>query len=231
MIGPSAALAVNWSGSVKTGPLNAVYFFKKKQYIRWNIDKEEIFPGYPKNISEGWLGLLDQLPDAEVSGAIYVPGWNNRIWFFFKGQTQVASWDVVNNCADSGLTPLQKIMPSGLVSGGGQFAPIYVDRNDTQMVYAFRGDEYTRFTVSDGEFPDSEDKGYPRKIGDGWTGGLTVSPTCGVSVNWPNRSKAQANHKLYFFLGNLYTRWDVASHSNNYRLDIPSGWKGWLDFE
>jgi hypothetical protein len=222
---------VNWSGSIKTDPLNAVYFFKKKQYIRWNIDKEEIFPGYPKNISEGWPGLLDQFTDAEISGAIYVPGWKNRIWFFFKDQTQVASWDVVNNCVDSRLLPIQQILPSGLVCGGGHFAPIYVDRDDAQMVYAFRGDEYTRFTVNGDELPDREDEGYPRKIGDGWTGGLTISPTCGVSVNWPNRSKALANHKLYFFLGNLYTRWDVASHSNNYRLDIPSGWKGWPDFE
>jgi len=52
-----------------------------------------------------------------------------------------------------------------------------------------------------------------------------------VSVHWRHRSPSLLAHKLYFFLGELYTRWDISSHSNNYRLDIPSGWKGWPDFD
>jgi len=29
----------------------------------------------------------------------------------------------------------------------------------------------------------------------------------------------------------LYLRWDVPSHTRNYRLDIVAGWKGWPSFD
>ena len=52
----------------------------------------------------------------------------------------------------------------------------------------------------------------------------------GVYVDWPSRSPAHSNRKLYFFMGNLYLRWDVPSNTRNYRLDILAGWKGWPAF-
>ncbi len=230
MMGPLAALHVDWGGSNKEGPPYALYFFKERQYIRWNEDEERLFEGYPAEISAGWPGLNDFFPNAPLSGAIHVSAWRNRIFFFFKGQDQVVGWDVAHHRADPDLVPVATILPTSLVEAG-HFAPVYVDRGDSQTVYVFRGDEYARFTVTGESFPEAEDAGYPRKIGDGWTGGMTVAPTCAVSLRWPKRSKALSNHKLYFFLGELYTRWDITSHSTNYRLDIPSGWKGWPEFE
>jgi hypothetical protein len=230
MSGPLAALHVDWGGSAKSGPPYALYFFKERQYIRWNVDDECLYDGYPADIATGWPGLLEAFPSVPISGAVHVPAWRNRIFFFFRGQDHALAWDVANHQADPDLVPVASLLPSAL-TGTGHFAPIYVDRGDSQTVYVFRGDEYTRFTISDGTPPEREDDGYPRKIGDGWTGGLTVAPTCGVSLRWTKRSAALSNHKLYFFLGELYTRWDITSHSTNYRLDIPSGWKGWPDFE
>lgn len=230
MIGPVAALHVDWTGSTKPSPAHSLYFFKERQYIRWDIDTEQVSEGYPADIAQGWPGLLDHFPDSNLCGAMHVPGWQNKIWFFFQNQTEVVSWDVKTNTVDAKTTPLQALLPSTLVSGG-PFAPVHVDRGESQSVYVFRGDEYTRFTVQNGSLPKKDDDGYPRKIGQGWTGGLTVAPHCGVSVNWPNRSTALRNHKLYFFLGELYTRWDIGTHSTNYRLDIPAGWKGWPDFD
>lgn len=57
-------------------------------------------------------------------------------------------------------------------------------------IYAFRGDEYTRWTVAGPGFPVAEDEGYPRKFGDGWTGGLAIAPTCALSVNWTRPTAA-----------------------------------------
>jgi len=159
-----------------------------------------------------------------------VPGWNNRIYFFFRDQSQVATWDVANHCLDPEPMDIAQLLPSTLTDGA-PFAPLYVDQGDSKLVYALRGDTYTRFTVRPGELPKSEDNGYPRKIGDGWTDGLTVAPTCAVSVRWTRRDPSISSHKLYFFLGDLYTRWDITSHSKNYRLDVPSGWKGWPEFD
>lgn len=230
MIGPLAALHVDWTGSSKSGPPRAVYFFKSRQYIRWDVVKEAVFNGYPADISEGWPGLLEHFPGKSLSGAIHVPGWHNRIWFFFEGEDHAVGWNVLENSVDIDKTPVFDLLPTPLALKG-PFAAIYVDRGETQSVYVFRGDEYSRFTVTPGRLPQAQDNGYPRKIGDGWTGGLTMAPRCGVSVNWPNRSGALASNKLYFFLGELYSRWDIGTHSPNYRLDIPSGWKGWPDFD
>ena len=57
-----------------------------------------------------------------------------------------------------------------------------------------------------------------------------LAPRAGVYVDWPSRSPAHSNRKLYFFMGNLYLRWDVPSNTRNYRLDILAGWKGWPSF-
>jgi len=230
MIGPLAALNVNWADTAKAEPPYALYFFKNRQYIRWDIDRECLFEGYPKDIREGWPGLPDHFPGSPLAGAIHVPAWNNRIVFFFKDQDKAVTWDVANHRCDPDKVAVSDILPSRITTGGA-FAPVYVDRGNHKAVYAFRGDEYTRFTIEGSAFPAREDDGYPNKIGNGWTGGLSVAPTCGVSVQWTTRSKAVSSHKLYFFLGELYTRWDITSHSNNYRLDIPSGWKGWPDFD
>ena len=230
MIGPNAALHVDWADSTKSDPPYALYFFRSSQYIRWDVDNESLFDGYPRDIRDGWPGLLDVFPDSTLSGAMHVPGWDNRIYFFFRGQDQVVSWDVASHVIDPETVPASELLPCELTRGGA-FSPVYVDRGETQMVYVFRGDAYARFTVKPGERPEREDNGYPRKIGDGWTGGLTIAPTCAVSVRWTTRSPAVSSHKLYFFLGDLYTRWEIDSQSNNYRLDIPSGWKGWPDFD
>lgn len=227
--GPLAALHVDWSGSVKADPPYAIYFFKEKQYIRWNVDEERLFDGYPKPIEEGWQGLLEVFPGTALSGAMHVPGWQNKIYFLFQGQDRFATWDVASNTLDAETRAISDVMP-GELAADGYFAPLYVDTGDVQKVYGFRGDTYTRWTVVPDQLPAAEDAGYPRKIGDGWTGGLSIAPRCAVSVSWTRRSKALTNRKIYFFLGDLYTRWDVASHSTNYRLDIPSGWKGWPDF-
>ena len=230
MMGPLAALNVDWNSAGRSDPPYALYFFKERQYIRWNVDGECLFDGYPKDIAEGWPGLLDHFPGTPLSGAIHVPAWHNRIVFFFKGQDRAVTWDAANHQVDPESVAISDILPTRL-SEGGAFAPVYVDRGNHQAVYVFRCDEYTRFSVTGNAYPETEDDGYPNKIGKGWTGGLSVAPTCCVSVNWTTRSKALAAHKLYFFLGELYTRWDIKSHSNNYRLDIPSGWNGWPEFD
>ncbi len=228
--GPSAALYVDWSGSVKSDPVNTVYFFKQKDYIRWDVDHETLFAEYPQKIEDGWPGLLDAFPGEPLTGAIHVPAWRNKIYFFFRNQSHAVLWDVASHTCDPDPKPISEIMPSHLTEGTF-FAPLYVDNGHVQKVYAFRGDTYTRWTVEGSRYPTTEDEGYPRKIGDGWTKGLTVSPNCAVNVYWRQRPDEAERRKIYFFLGDLYIRWDVETHTKNYELDISSGWKGWPDFE
>lgn len=230
MQGPSAALFVDWRQSSHADPPYAVYFFKRHEYIRWDVDRQQLFDGYPRPISRGWPGLLEAFPGGTLAGAIHVPRWRNRAFFFFRGQRRVVVWDIGEHCIEPGTIALSTLLPSRLIEDG-IFTPLYIDYGDAQRIYAFRGDEYTRWTIEGLAFPIAEDAGYPRKIGDGWTGGLAVAPTCALSVNWNQAGNAPPNRKNYFFLGDLYVRWDVQSHSSNYTQDITSGWKGWPEFE
>ena len=230
IVGPNAALHVDWSGSSKPGPQDSIYFFKARQYIRWNVEKECLEDGYPQDIDEGWPGLLGARTGETLRGAIHVPDWGNRIFFFFDTSPEVATWDVVEHRLIDARVPVADVLP-GALTQDAHFTPLYVDAGDGRRVYVFRGDVYARYTVNGPQMPESEDEGYPRKIGDGWTDGLTVAPTCATSVHWTSRSPALPRRKIYFFLGDLYTRWDVASHTRNYRLDVPAGWKGWPEFE
>jgi hypothetical protein len=230
MQGPHAALFVDWRQSLNADPPYAAYFFKRRQYIRWHVDEQRLYEGYPRAISEGWPGLLEAVPGAALSGAIHVPRWGNRAVFFFRGERRVVAWDVGAHRVEREPLRLSDVLPSRLIEDG-VFTPLYVDYGDAQRIYAFRGDEYTRWTVTGPQFPGSEDAGYPRKIGDGWTGGLAIAPTCALSVNWTRPSAAPDNHKNYFFMGDLYVRWDVKSHRSNYTQDIATGWKGWPAFD
>lgn len=229
MQGPNAALFVDWRQSRQSDTQYAVYFFKHREYIRWDVDRQRLFKGYPRAISDGWPGLLESMPGCTLGGALHVPQWRNHAFFFFRGQRRVAVWDIGAHCLAAETVALSTVLPSRLIDDG-VFTPLYVDYGNAQRIYAFRGDEYTRWTVSDSTFPTAEDDGYPRKIGDGWTGGLAVAPTCALSVNWNQSDTSMPNRKNYFFLGDLYVRWDVQSHSSNYTQDIASGWKGWPAF-
>lgn len=130
----------------------------------------------------------------------------------------------------------------------GPNAALFIDwRQSSQSdppcaVYFFKEQDHIRRDVD----RQQRFKGYPRPIqsgspplstvlpsrliDDGWTGGLTMAPSCALSVNWNSAGKAPPNRKNCFFLGDLYARWDVKSHSNNDTQDIASGWKGWPAF-
>jgi hypothetical protein len=229
MKGPNAALIVDWRQSSQSDPPYAVYFFKEQEYIRWDVDGQRLFKGYPRSIQSGWPGLLEAVPGSILAGAIHVPRWHNRAFFFFRGQRRVVVWDIDNRRIEPDSPALSDVLPGRLIEDR-VFTPLYVDNGEVQRIYAFRGDEYTRWTVDGTAYPSAEHAGYPRKIGDGWTGGLTVAPTCALSVNWSAAGTAPPNTKNYFFLGDLCVRWDVQSHTNNYTQDIASGRKGWPTF-
>ena len=99
------------------------------------------------------------------------------------------------------------------------------------VVYGFRGTQAACWRVLGDCAPAFQDMSYPQAIRDGWPEGLTVAPDCAVFAHWMARSDAHPNRKIYYFLGDVYLRWDVTSHTRNYRLDIPSGWKNWPRFD
>ena len=203
-------------------------FFKNRQFVCWDVVNETMLPGYPREIAKEWPGLLEAFPDDKLRGALQVPAFGRKIYFFFEGRAQAAVWDMDARALEPAKIDVQELLPSAITTG--DFTPVYARFADGRPVlYAFQGFEYTRWTVG-GSWPTQEDPGFPRKIETDWKDGLVLAPRAGVYVDWPSRSAAHSNRKIYFFMGNLYLRWDVPSNTRNYRLDIVAGWKGWPAF-
>lgn len=205
-----------------------LFFFKNRQYVCWDVVRESILPGYPREIAADWPGVLEAFPGARIRGALHVPEWGTKVYFFFEGQDEAVAWDLPSRRIDSQRYGVQALLPGSITKG--DFTPVYAQLGNGQpVIYAFQKYDYTRWTVT-AQPSTAEDPGFPRRIEQDWKEGLVLAPRAGVYVDWPSRSSAHSNRKIYFFMGNLYLRWDVPSNTRNYRLDIVAGWKGWPQF-
>jgi len=203
-----------------------LYFFRRNEFACWDVAGEALLPGYPRAIAQGFPGLLEAFPGKALRGALHVPEWGAKAYFFFEGERDAVVWDL-DQGATNGTVDVAGLLPGRLAAG--DFTPAYAQLADGRgVVYAFSGREYTRFAIEGGVA--REEPGFPRPIDADWKDGLVLAPRAAVYVDWPSRSVAHSNRKLYFFMGDLYLRWDVPSHTRNYRLDIASGWKGWPAF-
>jgi hypothetical protein len=228
MLAPDAVLALDATGFGLDRPGAVVCFFKNRQFACWDIANDTLLPGYPRDIDSEWPGLLAAAPGRNLRGALRVPEWGPHIHFLFEGETAAVAWNTERGAVESERVELARLLPGA--PAGGDFTAVVAElAGGERVVYGFKGLEYTRWTIGASP-PPAPDPGFPRRIADDWKDGLTLAPRAGVYVDWPNRSSAHSNRKLYFFMGDLYLRWDVPSNTRNYRLDIIAGWKGWPAF-
>ncbi|HWD08258.1 MAG TPA: MAC/perforin domain-containing protein, partial [Actinomycetota bacterium] len=110
-----------------------LFFFNRDVYVRWDVDRGAIDPGYPRQIVEGWPGVTFNRVDAVVNvspDALY----------FFRGPEYIR-FNAVNNHADPGY-------PDAIAA---RWAGVTFDRLDSAayfsngQAYFFRGNEYIRY--------------------------------------------------------------------------------------
>lgn len=223
VIAPDAVFCLDRTRDGERRP--TLYFFKGSRYFCWDVIDEKVLPGFPRDIDADWPGLRARFPGAALRGALYVPAWGERVYFLFQGEPRMVVWDLESGTPGTTMLEVQSLLPSALTAG--DFTPVHALLADGQpVIYAFHKFDYTRWTVGNAA-PASEDPGFPRRTEHDWKDGLVLAPRAGVYVDWPSRSAAHSNRKIYFFMGNLYLRWDVPSNTRNYRLDVIAGWKGW----
>jgi hypothetical protein len=205
-----------------------LHFFKNHQVGCWDIDNDTMLPDYPRDIEIEWPGLLQRYPGINLRAALYVPEWGEEVYFLFEGQREYVVWDLESGRLRPRPVASTELLPCAFPAG--DFTPfVAMTALGERVIYGFHGTEYVRWTIGRAS-PARSDAAFPRPIADDWKDGPVLAPRCAVYVDWPNRSSAHSNRKIYFFMGNLYLRWDVPSNTRNYRLDIPSGWKGWPVF-
>ena len=225
---PDAALWLPANDGIHAGDGSTIYFFKDQKFTCWDVLEDRMREGYPKEIAAHWPGVMESFPGRRLRGALHLPAWGSQVYFLFEGEAQAVIWQLQTQCVEPATINVEKLLPTTL--GNANMTPVCARQADgTSVIYGFQGLDYTRWTVGPA-FPEREDAGFPRKIAPDWKDGLVLAPRAGVYVDWPNRSSAHSNRKIYFFMGDLYLRWDVPSNTRNYRLDILAGWKGWPSF-
>jgi hypothetical protein len=225
---PDAALFLSTPCIAGDSPGPKLYFFKNGQFASWDVLEERLDSGYPRDIGSAWPGLLEAGEGRALRGALHVPAWGRTAYFFFEGLSEVVPWDLDRGSVSGARVPIQALLPG--VFADGDFTPVYAQRSDGEgVIYAFQGHVYQSWPAGS-NIPSAPESGTPRNIAQDWKDGLVLAPRTGVYVEWPNRSAAHSNRKIYYFMGDLYLRWDVPSNTRNYRLDVVTGWKGWPNF-
>ena len=184
------------------------YFFKGKNYLRYDIVADKVDPGYPRPIAGNWPGMWADNIDA----AVCWPG--NGKAYFFKG-SQYLRYDIAADKTDAGY-------PKPMAGNWPGFPTTFSNKVDAFVLwgggkaYFFKGKQYLRYDV----VADHVDPGYPRPIAGNWPG--MWPEKIDAAICWPGNGKA------YFFKGDQYLRYDIAGDKTDagYPRPIAGNWPG-----
>ncbi|MEO5681795.1 MAG: hemopexin repeat-containing protein [Chitinophagaceae bacterium] len=174
-----------------------IYMFSNHKYLRITDVSAGHDEGYPTNISAGWKGL-----PATFRQGIDAALWreDNAKAYLFKGN-QYVRFSTISDGVDPGYPRSIADHWPGLPASFQQGIDAAFWRESNGKIYMFKGSQYVRISnVSEGVDP-----GYPRSIAGNWNG-LPASYATGIDavlMRWDN-------HKIYFFKGKRYVRYDDA---------------------
>jgi hypothetical protein len=185
-----------------------VYFFgDRSQYLRYDLASDRADPGYPKPISETWIGWpWHEAPTGAVE-------WGGGKAYFFYGYSY-SRYDMAENRVEPGYPkPIEDLWP-GMFTADVQAAINWGDGT----AFFFSGSAYIRYDIATGR----SIAGFPRPIAEGWPG-LWADGTICSAFNW-------GNGKAYFFRepGDQYLRWDIATNKPDpgYPQATVERWEG-----
>ncbi len=184
------------------------YFFKGRQYVRYDIKTDRVDQGYPKPINnETWPGVpwFDGI-DAAVN-------WGNGKAYFFKGG-QYVRYDIKADRVDPGYPkPINNDTWPGVPWFDGIDAAVNWGNG---KAYFFKGGQYVRYDIK----ADRVDPGYPKPINNDTWPGVPWFDGIDAAVNW-------TNGKAYFFKGNSYIRFDLKADRTDHGYPKPINNENW----
>lgn len=125
-----------------------LFMFNRDRYVRWDVDKKEIDPGYPRLICEGWPGVTFERIDAAVN---VTP----QSVYFFSGSHYIR-FNNLRHVADPGYPDIVSRRWAGLTFDRIDAATYW----GNGKVYFFSGNQYIRYDTVMWR----ADPGYPRFI-------------------------------------------------------------------
>ena len=208
----------SYAGYSQDNRNNKLYFFDQNVYARWDIVADRLDNGYPKNISQGWPGLPNNM-DAATYGGYSQSSRNNKLYFF--KDSRYWRWNVQADSLDPGYPKRISQGWPGLPNDID--AAVYAgDSNSTRnnKLYFFKNNLYWRWDIES----DRIDQGYPKTIANGWPG----LPNNLEAAIYAGYSQGSRDNKLYFFKGRHYWRWNIETDQLDpgYPKLIRDGWPG-----
>lgn len=195
-----------------------VYFFWRDNYLRYDRVLDRTDEDYPLSIAGYWPGFTEAGFDTGVDAAV---NWQNGKIYFFKGN-QYLRYDIAADKADPGYPLLIAGNWPGFTEAGFDTGVNTAINFGNGKVYFFKGNQYLRYDIA----ADKVDPGYPLPIAGNWSGFTEAGFDTGVNaaINW-------GNGKVYFFKGNQYLRYDIASDKVDpgYPLSIAGHWPGFTE--
>ena len=205
--GPDAGLLYRTTLTGENWPAGRkAYFFKGDQYIRYDIDGEEVDKN-PRAIVGHWPVWPASF--TPIDAAVAFPMGRA---YFFKGD-QYIRYNMFGDEVDLGPRNIAGNWPGW----PPDFTPIDAALQwPGNKVYFFKGDQYIRFDIAD----DQVDLG-PRSILAHWTGWPADFTPIDAAVLWPDG-------KAYFFKGDKYIRFDIPTDKvDKGPTNILGNWGGW----
>jgi len=216
---PGKVVVTVSSESANSYHTNDVFFFKGSQYLKYDVGKDAVYPGYPQTLDAkhwpGWPSNWNSV-DAAVN-------WGNGTAFFFRG-AEYLKYDIAHDQVVTGYPkPLDAAHWPGWPAAwnSGVDAALFWGNG---KVYFFKGGEYLRYDI----VADHVDGTYPRLLNSqswngwpkGWESGVDVA------VNW-------SHGRAYFFKKNQYLRYIMSPYPDHVDANqLPqtldaAHWPGW----
>jgi hypothetical protein len=172
-IGYPRQIAGNWWGFSETGFASGIdagvkwwngkiYFFRGDQYIRYDIARGRVDPGYPLPIAGYWPGMSEAGFTCDIDAA--VTWWNGKV-YFFRG-AHYLRYDIQQDRVDPRYPRSISGSWGGLDEAGFAGGVDAILNWGNGKVYFFRDDLYVRYDIQ----TNGVDPGYPRPIASAWTG-------------------------------------------------------------
>lgn len=199
-------------------------FFKGDKYVRFDIATNKIDPGYPRKIAHDWPGMKEAGFDRDIDGTVY---WSEWRLYFFKG-SQFLLFDLRSNkVVEPAPVPIvsqgnwQRVQEADFGSG----INAAVNWGSNGKLYFFKGDQFIRFDMPTNQMDGSSSapihspanpNNWPGLNQDGFDRDLDAA------LNW-------GDGKLYFFKGDKFIRFDVATNKAEgipTPIDSAGNWNG-----
>jgi len=182
--------------------ITKAYFILGSRYARYDAALDQIDTGYPKSIADNWRGFVETGFTDGIDAAL---NWAGDKVFLFKGDHYLR-YDIPANRVDTGYPlPIGEFW-TGLAEHGFDSGIDAAANWDNGKVYFFKGSQYLRYDIQG----DRVDDGFPLPIAGNWPGLAEAGFADGLDavINW-------GNGKAYFFRGDDYLRYDIASDTTD----------------